>query len=176
MIQAENADRKTVYGAIAPKTRGQTGVGRTTQSKTNCRQKELQATGTRTLKASGINSRLCPTKNDRLYQAEAVPEDFEFNERVVEVFSTTCSTAPFLSIMKVIKAAALLIDLYLEPGDRGLRPRMFQPAHRSLSLPGFLNHKKLRLEGIDNSLPMLEKSPSEKTETLFQAGQYPLLS
>ena len=53
---------------------------------------------------------------DRLYRVDSVPEDFDFNERVVEVFDDMLDRSiPFYH--EVIKATAELLSLHLKTGD-----------------------------------------------------------
>ena len=94
--------------------------------------------------------------SDRLYQADTVPEDFDFNERVVEVFDDMLDRSiPFYR--DVIKGAASLLDVYLEPGDVvcDLGCSTGTPL---LEFARILEGKKLKLIGIDNSPPMIEKA------------------
>lgn len=94
--------------------------------------------------------------NDRLYQVDTVPEDFDFNERVVEVFDDMLDRSiPYYH--EVIKAAAQLIDAYLEPGDTvcDLGCSTGTPL---LEFARLLKENKLHFIGIDNSKPMLEKA------------------
>ena len=53
---------------------------------------------------------------DTLFNVDYVPEDFVFNERVVEVFDDMLDRSiPFYQ--EVIKASAQLLDTFLTPGD-----------------------------------------------------------
>ncbi len=53
---------------------------------------------------------------DRLYQIDTVPEDFDFNERVVEVFDDMLDRSiPFYHT--VIEETARLLKAHLKPGD-----------------------------------------------------------
>lgn len=93
---------------------------------------------------------------DRLYQADTVPEDFDFNERVVEVFDDMLDRSiPFYR--EVVKSAATLLDLYLKPGDTvcDLGCSTGTPL---LEFARILEGKNLKLVGIDNSRPMIEKA------------------
>jgi tRNA (cmo5U34)-methyltransferase len=53
---------------------------------------------------------------DRLYQVDTVPEDFDFNERVVEVFDDMLDRS-IPCYQNVIKESTRLLSAYLEPGD-----------------------------------------------------------
>ncbi len=53
---------------------------------------------------------------DRLYQADTVPEDFDFNERVVEVFDDMLDRS-IPCYHAVIKESARLLAAHLKPGD-----------------------------------------------------------
>lgn len=93
---------------------------------------------------------------DTLFNVDYVPEDFVFNERVVEVFDDMLDRSiPFYQ--EVIKASAQLLDTLLQPGDtvydlgcaNGTSLLMFNH---------LLSHKKLQYIGLDNSGPMLDKA------------------
>ena len=53
---------------------------------------------------------------DKLYQVDTVPEDFDFNERVVEVFDDMLDRS-IPCYQTVIKEISRLLAAYLEPGD-----------------------------------------------------------
>lgn len=57
-----------------------------------------------------------PGSKDRLYQVDTVPEDFDFNERIVEVFDDMLDRS-IPCYRSVIKESARLLAAYLEPGD-----------------------------------------------------------
>lgn len=94
--------------------------------------------------------------SDRLYRTETVPEDFDFNQRVVEVFDDMLDRSiPFYR--QVILAAAELLDAYLETGDTviDLGCATGTPL---LEIARRLEAKRLRLIGLDSSPAMLEKA------------------
>ncbi|THB75713.1 MAG: carboxy-S-adenosyl-L-methionine synthase CmoA [Desulfobulbaceae bacterium] len=95
-------------------------------------------------------------KQDRLYQVDTVPEDFDFSERVVEVFDDMLDRS-IPHYHEVIKGIATLMDIHLEAGDRvcDLGCATGTPL---LEFSRLLQHKDLQFLGIDNSLPMLEKA------------------
>lgn len=97
-----------------------------------------------------------PSPIDRLYRVDTVPEDFDFNERVVEVFDDMLDrSVPFYR--EVIKATARLLEIHLRPGDLvfdlgcATGTSLFQ-------LAGLLKACKLELVGVDSSPAMLEKA------------------
>lgn len=53
---------------------------------------------------------------DKLYQIDTVPEDFDFNERVVEVFDDMLDRS-IPCYQTVIKEISRLLEVYTEPGD-----------------------------------------------------------
>ncbi len=53
---------------------------------------------------------------DRLYQVDTVPEDFDFNDRVVEVFDDMLDRS-IPCYRTVIREITRLLELHLEPGD-----------------------------------------------------------
>lgn len=57
-----------------------------------------------------------PESKDKLYQIDTVPEDFDFNERVVEVFDDMLDRS-IPCYRNVIRESARLLTAYLEPGD-----------------------------------------------------------
>ena len=93
---------------------------------------------------------------DRLYQADTVPEDFAFNERVVEVFDDMLDRSiPFYK--HVIKETARLLSAHLGPGDTVCDLGCATGA----ALLGFvreLSDHNLFFIGIDNSPAMLAKA------------------
>jgi len=93
---------------------------------------------------------------DKLYLVDTVPEDFDFNERVVEVFDDMLDrSVPFYH--EVIKATADLLDVYLSPGDSvcDLGCATGTPL---LEFARLLEDRQLQFVGIDNSPAMLDKA------------------
>ncbi len=102
---------------------------------------------------------------DRLYRVNSVPEDFDFNERVVEVFDDMLDRSiPFYQ--EVIKATALLLSLHLEKGDTvcDLGCATGTPL---LEFTRLLKDENFRFTGIDSSPAMIEKARL-KTELYSQ--------
>jgi tRNA (cmo5U34)-methyltransferase len=96
------------------------------------------------------------SSSDRLYQVDTVPEDFDFNKRVVEVFDDMLDRSiPFYQ--EVISATAWLLENHLEPGDR-VCDLGCATGTSMLKLSELLKGKELVLEGLDSSGPMLEKA------------------
>jgi len=93
---------------------------------------------------------------DRLYQADTVPEDFDFNERVVEVFDDMLDRS-IPCYKNVIRETSRLLAAHLQPGDTVLDlgcatgTALFYFAHALAEL-------RLRFIGIDNSPAMLAKA------------------
>lgn len=102
---------------------------------------------------------------DRLYRVNSVPEDFDFNERVVEVFDDMLDRSiPFYQ--EVIKATALLLSLHLKKGDTvcDLGCATGTPL---LEFTRLLKDENFRFTGIDSSPAMIEKARL-KTELYSQ--------
>lgn len=94
--------------------------------------------------------------HDRLYQADTVPEDFSFSERVVEVFDDMLDRS-VPHYQDVIKATARLLRLYLQPGDT-VCDLGCSTGTSLLQLARLLADRSLQLIGLDNSPAMLEKA------------------
>lgn len=93
---------------------------------------------------------------DTLFNVDYVPEDFVFNERVVEVFDDMLDRSiPFYQ--EVIKASAQLLDSFLEVGDT-VYDLGCSNGTSLLLFSRLLGHKKLHFIGLDNSAPMLDKA------------------
>jgi tRNA (cmo5U34)-methyltransferase len=93
---------------------------------------------------------------DTLFNVDYVPEDFVFNERVVEVFDDMLDRSiPFYR--EVIEASAQLLDALLSPGDT-VYDLGCATGTSLLLFCRLLDHKKLRFVGLDNSGPMLDKA------------------
>ena len=102
---------------------------------------------------------------DRLYRADSVPEDFDFNERVVEVFDDMLDRSiPFYH--EVINATAKLLPCYLKPGDTicDLGCATGTPL---LEFARLLKKENFQFIGIDSSPAMIEKAKL-KTELYSQ--------
>ena len=105
------------------------------------------------------------SNSDRLYRVDSVPEDFDFNERVVEVFDDMLDRSiPFYH--EVIKATALLLSLHLKTGDTvcDLGCATGTPL---LEFTRLLKDENFRFIGIDSSPAMIEKARL-KTELYSQ--------
>ena len=93
---------------------------------------------------------------DTLFNIDCVPEDFVFNERVVEVFDDMLDRSiPFYH--EVIKASAQLLDSFLHPGDT-VYDLGCSTGTSLLMFNHLLGHKNLHFIGLDNSGPMLDKA------------------
>ena len=93
---------------------------------------------------------------DRLYQVDTVPEDFDFNERVVEVFDDMLDRSiPFYQ--NVIRETSRLLAVYLEPGDT-VCDLGCATGTTLLHLCKKLKGDGLSFVGIDSSPAMLAKA------------------
>ncbi|MBU1566320.1 MAG: carboxy-S-adenosyl-L-methionine synthase CmoA [Proteobacteria bacterium] len=93
---------------------------------------------------------------DTLFNVDYVPEDFVFNERVVEVFDDMLDRSiPFYR--EVITASAQILDSFLSPGDKVYDLGCATGASLLLFCR-LLDHKTLHFIGLDNSGPMLDKA------------------
>ena len=104
-------------------------------------------------------------KTDRLYRVDSVPEDFDFNERVVEVFDDMLDRSiPFYR--EVIKATSQLLAYHLEDGDTicDLGCATGTPL---LEFARLLQNRHFVYVGLDTSPAMLEKARL-KTELYSQ--------
>jgi tRNA (cmo5U34)-methyltransferase len=96
------------------------------------------------------------TQKDTLFKVDSIPEDFVFNERVVEVFDDMLDRSiPFYR--EVIDASARLLDNLLIPGDT-VYDLGCATGTSLLEFSRLLQHKQLDFVGIDNSHPMLDKA------------------
>jgi tRNA (cmo5U34)-methyltransferase len=93
---------------------------------------------------------------DTLFQIDSVPEDFEFSERVVEVFDDMLDRSiPYYK--EVIVSSAKLLDSFLQSGDEVIDLGC-ATGTTLLELTRLLAHKNLHFTGVDNSEAMLEKA------------------
>ena len=93
---------------------------------------------------------------DTLFQVETIPEDFVFNERVVEVFDDMLDRSiPFYR--EVIEASARLLDNFLTPGDT-VYDLGCANGSSLLEFGRLLQHRDFSFVGIDNSRPMLDRA------------------
>lgn len=93
---------------------------------------------------------------DRLYQVDTVPEDFDFNERVVEVFDDMLDRSiPFYH--DVIGQTARLLGDHLEEGDT-VCDLGCATGSALLKFVRLLDDRHFRFIGIDSSRPMLDKA------------------
>ena len=93
---------------------------------------------------------------DRLYQAETVPEDFDFNERVVEVFDDMLDRS-IPCYKTVIGETSRLLAAHLEPGDT-VCDLGCATGTALLYFAKVLADHRLRFIGIDSSPAMLAKA------------------
>ncbi len=95
-------------------------------------------------------------EKDRLFDIEAVDEDFSFNERVVEVFDDMLDRSiPFYR--EVIRATADLLDTLLRENDR-IVDLGCATGTTLLEFCRLMNTEKIAYLGVDNSKAMLEKA------------------
>jgi tRNA (cmo5U34)-methyltransferase len=93
---------------------------------------------------------------DRLYQTDTVPEDFDFNERVIEVFDDMLDRSiPFYQ--QVITETAKLLASILEPGDT-VCDLGCATGSTLLHLAQKLADQNIKFLGIDASPAMLKKA------------------
>lgn len=93
---------------------------------------------------------------DTLFNVSHVPEDFIFNERVVEVFDDMLDRSiPFYR--QVIEASAQLLDAFLVDSDR-VYDLGCATGTSLLLFSRLLAAKNLHFTGLDNSAPMLDKA------------------
>ncbi len=96
------------------------------------------------------------SSKDTLFQIEAIPEDFVFSKRVVEVFDDMLDRSiPFYK--EVIAASANLLDSFLSPSDRVVDLGC-ATGTTLLELARILEDNELEYLGVDNSPAMLEKA------------------
>ena len=94
--------------------------------------------------------------SDRLYQVDTVPEDFDFNRRVVEVFDDMLDRSiPFYQ--EVIAATAQLLDTHLENQER-ICDLGCATGSSLVKLARLLRDKQFDFTGLDSSEAMLEKA------------------
>ena len=93
---------------------------------------------------------------DTLFNIDAVEEDFEFNERVVEVFDDMLDrSVPFYT--EVIASTARLLDCFLHTHDTAYDLGC-ATGTSLLEFSRLLENKGLKFIGIDNSTAMLDKA------------------
>jgi tRNA (cmo5U34)-methyltransferase len=99
---------------------------------------------------------MADSPRDTLFKIDTIPEDFVFNERVVEVFDDMLDRSiPFYK--EVIEASAQLLDTFLSPGDT-VYDLGCSTGTSLLLFCRLLRQKKLHFVGLDNSAPMLDKA------------------
>lgn len=93
---------------------------------------------------------------DRLYRLESAPEEFDFNERVAEVFDDMLDRSiPFYQ--EVIKAIVLLLSHHLKHGDT-VCDLGCSTGTALLAFARLLQDSHFRFIGIDNSQAMIDKA------------------
>jgi tRNA (cmo5U34)-methyltransferase len=97
-----------------------------------------------------------PGPKDTLFQHEVRPEDFEFNDRVVEVFDDMLDRS-IPSYREVIVSTSHLLNAFLHPGDT-VYDLGCSTGSTLLELSRLLPDKSLHFIGVDNSAPMLDKA------------------
>ena len=93
---------------------------------------------------------------DRLYRVDTVPEDFDFNERVVEVFDDMLDRS-IPCYHTVIRETARLLRAHLEPGD-SVCDLGCATGTSLLFFVRELDGCRLRFAGLDSSPAMLAKA------------------
>lgn len=97
-----------------------------------------------------------PPRTDRLYRVDSAPEDFAFNERVVEVFDDMLDRSiPFYQ--EVIKATAQLLAQHLQQGDT-ICDLGCSTGTALLEFARLLRDGRFCFIGIDNSQAMIDKA------------------
>lgn len=95
-------------------------------------------------------------KKDSLFKVDNITRDFEFNDRVAEVFDDMLDrSVPFYA--EVIHAAAELADVLLEDGDT-IVDLGCSTGTCLLEMARLLKDRKFHYIGVDNSDTMLEKA------------------
>ncbi len=96
------------------------------------------------------------SNKDTIFNIHSVEEDFEFNERVVEVFDDMLDrSVPFYT--EVIAASARLLDCFLHTNDT-VFDLGCATGTTLLQFSRILENKGLKFIGIDNSAAMLDKA------------------
>ncbi len=99
---------------------------------------------------------LAQSKKDTLFKVDSVSEDFEFNDRVVEVFDDMLERSiPFYD--QVILATSELLDRLLLDGDK-IVDLGCATGTTLLQLSRLLPERSFQYIGVDNSPAMLEKA------------------
>lgn len=99
---------------------------------------------------------IAKSAKDTLFNIDSIEEDFEFNERVVEVFDDMLNrSVPFYT--EVIVSTARLLDRFLHHDDT-VYDLGCATGTSLLEFSRLLENKGLKFVGIDNSTAMLEKA------------------
>ena len=115
---------------------------------------------------------MSPPERDTLFQVDSIRENFEFNERVVEVFDDMLDRS-IPCYHQVIEATSCLLDRYLADGDT-IYDLGCATGTSLLEISRHLEAKQLRCIGIDNSQPMLDKAQL-KAELFSRQDQFSFL-
>ncbi len=105
---------------------------------------------------------------DKLFQEGEIRSDFQFNERVAEVFDDMLARS-VPNYEQVIEMTALLLERFLHPGDR-IYDLGCSTGNTLLHLARRLNIPELRFTGVDNSQAMISKARL-KAEMYSRQGQ-----
>jgi tRNA (cmo5U34)-methyltransferase len=97
-----------------------------------------------------------PGPKDTLFRQQEKPGDFEFNDRVVEVFDDMLDRS-IPSYREVIVSTSHLLNAFLHPGDT-VYDLGCATGSTLLELSRLLPDKSLHFIGVDNSAPMLDKA------------------
>jgi tRNA (cmo5U34)-methyltransferase len=93
---------------------------------------------------------------DDLFRVDSIPEDFVFNERVVEVFDDMLDRS-IPCYREVIENSVLLLDRFLAPGDT-VYDLGCATGTSLLLFCRLLAHRQLKFVGLDTSAAMLDKA------------------
>lgn len=101
-------------------------------------------------------SKMTGSTKDTLFNIDYIEEDFDFNERVVEVFDDMLDRSiPFYR--QIIEAQAQLLSGFLVPGD-AVYDLGCSTGTTLLEFSRLLEKNDLQFIGIDDSAPMLDKA------------------
>lgn len=105
---------------------------------------------------------------DEIFQEGEIRSDFQFNERVAEVFDDMLARS-VPNYEQVIEMTALLLERFLKPGDR-ICDLGCSTGNTLLHLARRLSIPELRFTGVDNSPAMIGKA-RRKAEMYSRQGQ-----
>lgn len=106
--------------------------------------------------AGSKNNYMSGSTRDTIFNVDSVQEDFEFNQRVVEVFDDMVDRS-IPHYRQVIESSAELLSRLTREGDV-VYDLGCSTGTSLLECARILGDKQLQFVGIDNSAPMLEKA------------------